>query len=388
MTRASLALRSLLLAFLAAAPGQAFPAGGRTAASFTAAGGAGAAGGASGVVVDDLYALGWMSDLAVAPDGKSAVYAWTRAERSVDSYISRLFRLDLDKNPGDSRPFAPAPAAGVDATQPRFSPDGRFLAWVESADESVSLRVAPAAGGRALAKIALDDVPGSFAWSPDGEQLVIERLDAAPAGTTDDSPWVVTRSLARRDGEGFLDGRHVHLWIVGRRGDKSLQITFGPWDDSAPAWSPDGARIAFVSNRSADPDATDNSDIFLVPAGGGATTPLVQLPGPESAPAWSHGGDRLAFHSVRRADDYYQPQRLMTVEVTANGAAGQPQDLTGALDSWIASDCMPEGSAPPAPLWTADDSSILAVLEHRGGTRVVQIAARDPGDKVPAAPRY
>jgi len=338
----------------------------------------------TGVVVEDIYALGWMSDLAVAPDGKSAVYVWTQADRTADGFAFRLHRLDLGKRLGATRPLPPAAAADVDATQPRFSPDGRFLAWIESGDDSVALRIAPAGGGKTATAIALDAVPGSFAWSPDGERLVLERLDAEPAGRADDAPWVVTRSLARRDGEGFLDDRRTHLWLVERRGGKSRQITFGPFDDSSPAWSPDGKRIAFVSNRGVDPDATDDSDIFVVPASGGETTALIQLPGADSAPAWSPSGDRLAWHSLRRADDYYQPQRLMTATVNSTATTGEPRDLTGALDSWIASDCMPEGSAPAAPLWTADGSAILTLFEHRGGTRLVRVAA--PGSTAGASP--
>ncbi|MEO8275863.1 MAG: S9 family peptidase [Thermoanaerobaculia bacterium] len=260
----------------------------------------------------------------------------------------------------------------VDASQPRFSPDGRFLAWVESGEDSASLRVAPARVGRATTVIKLDDAPGDFAWSPDGEQFVMERFDDAPDGQSEDSPWVITRSLIRRDGEGFLDGRHTHLWRVDRRSGKTKQLTSGAWDDSSPAWSPDGQRIAFVSNRAADPDATDNTDIYLVPAAGGDATVLVDLPGGDDKPSWSHRGDRIAFHSVRRANDYYQPQRLMTIAVpaTAGVAPAPPVDLTGSLDAWIASDCMQGGSDAAPPLWSPDDATLLTLFENRGATRL------------------
>jgi dipeptidyl aminopeptidase/acylaminoacyl peptidase len=353
----------------------------------------GPAAGPRPVTVDDLYALGWVSDLAIAPSGEFAVYAWTRPDRKTDAYTSRLHRLDLAKRPGASRALSPE---GVAASQPRFSPDGRFLAWLESGEREsrksppVALRIAPAGGGRAVTALALDEVPASFAWSPDGERLVLERLDAEPPGKPANAPWVITRTLARRDGEGFLDDRRTHLWLLERRSGMTKQLTFGPYDDSAPAWSPDGRQIAFVSNRSADPDATDDSDLYLVPAAGGEASLLLRMPGAESAPAWSHRGDRLAFHSLRRADDYYQPQRLMTIAVTGppgpSFAIGEPHDLTGALDAWIASDCMPEGSSAAAPLWTADDSAILVLLEHRGATRVVSVAASEPAPGTSATP--
>lgn len=339
-----------------------------------------------------------MSELAVTREGESAVFVWTQADRREDGYLSRLYRLDLRR---PERPAKPLTAESTDSSTIRFSPDGRFLAWFESDDDSTALRWAPVTAtgiGRARSAIDLAEGLYDYAWSPDGARFVLVRFDPKPAQRQDSDPWVVSRSLARRDGDGFLDDRRTHLWIVDRKpgsGDRNRtnaprQITSGPYDDDSPAWSPDGSRIAFVSNRAADPDATDNTDIYLVTPdsnGTGEPTPLVALSGPDSSPSWSHDGGRLAFHSIRRANDYFQPQRVMVVD-TDPAKASEPRDLTGALDAWVASDAMPSGASPAPPLWSADDRELTVLFERRGATWIGRIDSTTGATREVAGGRF
>jgi TolB protein len=71
------------------------------------------------------------------------------------------------------------------------------------------------------------------------------------------------------------------------------RITQAPREDSSPAWSPEGARIAFVSNRDF------NSEIYIANDDGSAQTRLTDDPAPDRGPAWSPDGSRIAFESFR-----------------------------------------------------------------------------------------
>jgi dipeptidyl aminopeptidase/acylaminoacyl peptidase len=318
----------------------------------------------------DVWDLPWISDLDVAPDGGRAVYLLSRADRGRDEYVSRLWWIDLRVAGAVPKPLLESER---DPAEPRFSPDGRWLAWLASAGERTLLRAARADGRRPRTVLESDEPLGDIEWAPDGERLVVVREDPAPKAATS-APWVVRRSLARRDGEGFLDDRRSHLWIVERDSGTARQITRGAFDDASPRWSPDGRWIAFVSNRAADPDQTDNTDLYRVRSDGGATELVYAGPGPEDSPAWSHDGTRLAVVSARRANDYYQPARVLVVPA----AGGEALDLTGGLDLGVAVDDLHNDGALARPIWSPDDRRLFTALDRRGATFLAELDASTP----------
>jgi len=333
-----------------------------------------------------------ISALEVAPDASRLVYAIEVSDRARKGYAHTLY--EMDPAGGEPRPLTDPED---DCHTPRFSPDGRSLAYVcavakskkkEDAEAQVYVAKVGSRGGRRVTRLA--EGVEDFAWSPDGRSLVVVREDPpqkrastagkrAPseasgkeAGADDDTPdpIVVTRSQIQSDGEGFLGPRHNHLWIVPLDGKEPRRITGGAYDDSAPAWSPDGTWIAFVSNRESDPDKSDNTDIFAVHPDGAGLRTLAANPGPDNTPVWSHKGDRLAFLGQLRPNDYYQITRLMVVDA----AGGTPRDLTGARDAWISADALLESSSSFQPAqWSPDDRTLYTTLDRRGANVLVSV---------------
>ncbi len=131
-------------------------------------------------------------------------------------------------------------------------------------------------------------------------------LEATPAAS--DTPVPPSTSAAPQLGGGggiaFVsdreDGRTLQIWWMLPDGSALRQLTFGPGDKAQPRWSPDGKRLAFVA-----PGGTDSSgnklglDVWSMNFDGTGNFNLTASPGDDTDPAWSPDGARIAFASTR-----------------------------------------------------------------------------------------
>jgi dipeptidyl aminopeptidase/acylaminoacyl peptidase len=143
---------------------------------------------------------------------------------------------------------------------------------------------------------------------------------------------VVDRYHFKQDRDGYLKRLYAHLWVFDVASKKAEALTSGEFDDASPAWSPDGTRIAFVSNRSLpDPDRSEDTNIYVVDAKPGAEPrQLTTFPGPDSGrPAWSPDGQWIAYlQGDEPRLSAYQLEKLAVVPA----AGGAARVLTQALD--------------------------------------------------------
>jgi len=200
-------------------------------------------------------------------------------------------------------------------------------------------------GGEAQPLTAVDRGIEAYEWAPDGSRLVLVIRDPDPnqanaengEGSSTPKPWVIDRLLFKNDGVGYLDRRRTHLYVFDVKSKRLTQMTGGDFDDSEPAWSPDGRSLAFVSNRSDDPDANYNTDIWLAradkPDPKRALRRLTTSSGPDQSPHWSPDGSRIAYRASPNRDElsWYAMEQIAVVSVER----GESLVLTESLDRWV-----------------------------------------------------
>ena len=209
----------------------------------------------SPITPDIVYKLGSVGDPALSPDGTRLAYSQSWIEQG-DVIESRSRIMMLDMPDGEGREFT----QGNKDTVPKFSPDGRALAFLRI-DDSGKKQVWRMEEGGGEAR-PLTFAPGGvteFSWSPEGQRLVF-RADVDPEISSvdekeDSSPRtrVVSRIRYRYDTLGWRGDAHHHLFVVDADGENLRQVTDGDWDDQSAQWSPDGESIAFLSGRDCGP---------------------------------------------------------------------------------------------------------------------------------------
>ncbi len=249
----------------------------------------------------DIYRFRDVGAARISPDGAWIAYTITTVDSAKDKSDSDVWMTSWDGT--RTLKMAGSPES---ESNPRWSPDNRYLSFVSGRYESKGGQIwlLDRAGGEA---VRLTDVKGGineYEWSPDGSRIALVSHDPDPEDAKPDSlktknpkPVVIDRYAFKRDVDGYLDHRRDHIYIVDVATKKVESITSGDYDDSQIRWSPDGTRIAFVSERGeTDPDRANNSDIFVVDAKAGATPrKLTTWNGPDAGPVWSPDGQSIAY---------------------------------------------------------------------------------------------
>ncbi len=321
--------------------------------------------------IDDYFRIKNVSDPQVSPDGQWVAYLVTETNLDDDERETSLWMI-----PAAGGEALRMTAEGYSASRPRWSPDGRYLSFMASKGEKAKTQVwaFDRRGGDARPLTSVKQGVSGYAWSPDGARLLLSIRDPKP-DDDEPHPWVIDRLQFKRDYVGYLDDRHTHLYLA-TPGDSTLtQITSGPYDESQPVWSPDGKRIAFVSNRTDNSDGNDNTDIWIVAADntdkGQTLLQVTTNPGSDSSPAWSPDGRFLTYVTVTEPDKIWYATNHLAVVPATGGAA---RVLTTKLDRNVS-----------APRFSDDGRSILFVLEDSAERHLARIGTDGRGLSRPVA---
>lgn len=331
----------------------------------------------------DLNRVAELAEPVFLPDGSAVIYTVGTSDIRDDRRTPDLWRVEW--NDGTKRQLTRTPKASE--TLPRPAVDGKRIYFLSDAakDEVTQLWSIPAKGGSARQVTRLPGGVSDYSLSPDGKRAVVvaelgSAIRADSKGTP--QPVVIDRYQFKQDYRGWIGDQVAQLFLIELGSGKASQLTSSAFDIMAPAWSPAGNRIAYVSWRDEAANRIGDSDIFVIaPEPGGV--PAVVSPsrnadndpsGTPTRPAWSPDGSKLAWLTGGEPRwIYYAPQQLTVLDL-ASGAVTTP----ARIDRWFYQ-----------PRWSADGKSILAMIEQDRDTWLARI---DPAggaiDYLTAGPRY
>jgi len=364
----------------------------------------------------DLDHLAVPGDPQLHPDGQRTVYVLTEVDVDEDRYVRTIHLHDGS----GTRRFTHGPS---DA-RPRWSPDGRWLAFLRTGTEDgqkPQLHVMPADGGEAQRRTDLPLGVSDLAWAPDSRRLVVVAgvWDASVAGLSDEErrrrPKRITRLPYRTDSGGWVHDRSTRLHLVEVEGDRPpVALDTGPQDVSAPDWHPDGAAIAYLSDPDDWPETEPHSQVFCltVPDDDALATAAAEDAADAPRDPGTAGGDTAAAPTVavtRRA--LTAPGMWSAVHHDPTGRVfitglPDPYDWPGTPGIYLLTDPAAAEPSPAVPLTRHLDRDVtpgspscatigprfvdggfLTALEGRGTTAVarVELTGFDPAGGTPPA---
>jgi dipeptidyl aminopeptidase/acylaminoacyl peptidase len=358
---------------------------------------AGAQGGKRPISLDDLGKLKDVRDPQCAPDGQSVAFVVSQIDVKEDKGGNgHIWTVGLD-----GRNERQITSSTDSESSPRFSPDGKYLSFTSSRPGKAKgnqVWLLDRSGGEAF---QLTEVKGrlqGYEWSPDSKRLALTIGDPDPdapdpstasgqapaGGAAGDAagrgkapkPIVIDRYKYKQDGQGYLlSGRHTYIYLFDMASKKLDRLTGGKADEGSPSWSPDGTRIAFTSNRNADPDREPSAQLFVVDAKPGSTekalTPTTSRGGRGKA-EWSPDGKWIAF--LENDEKKYGAYGMEHMALVAADGGGAPTRVkaTEDLDRGVSSPHFAEDGKSLIVLVT-DDKSVYPARVTLATNRVDKI---------------
>lgn len=331
----------------------------------------------------DILRVATIGDPQVSPNGDWVVYTvsstegdqtmstlWlVRAGERISAYPPTSRQPEQRRNwelpQNRARPLLPT---GWGAANPRWSPDGKSIAFLSTHEGQHGIWVSGPERRIPRLVVAVRDTNffityagESLAWAPDSKSIAyisateeFDRDSPDSAGKSDD-PSVIDR-IQYKSRTSFSDRLRTHVWLTDVDQPQPRQLTSGPFYDHALSFSPKGDEIAFLSNHEPDPDANNNSDIFAVNLQG-QVSQLTQTAGCEYEPTWSPDGKWIAYTATTRLvttiDSVAEDRHVWVTD-----AGGESRrELSAALDRRATN-----------PKWLKDSRRIIFMAGDAGST--------------------
>lgn len=341
---------------------------------------------------DDFWAMRFITDMRLAPDGRLLAYVLESADREANETRAAIWLYETETR--ESRQLTHGAKRD---TAPRWSLDGRALAFLSTrGDGPAQIHVIAVDGGEARQLTRMRHGANEPFWAADGSWigfLAEVRSDESPylpQGETTaerkrherdeaERPHVYTRLVYRWDGRGYFNGR-THVFRVPIEGEDAEQLTHGDFDHETAACSPDGRWLALVSDRSERRDANMASDLWLINLRTGDARRLTDVHHAVSQPAWSPDATRIAFYCQPEVAEHSVYNTALAVADVESGVITNLLSPHHDQSAEVALGCDVPSPQQSAPIWSPDGEHVFCLVQRRGGVDVLRQRSRPTGE--------
>ncbi len=255
--------------------------------------------------LEDVFQFEWAADPRISPDGEEVVFLRTSMDIQKDRALRRLWMVPSAG--GEAQPLSD----GLNSeSSPRWSPDGRKLAYVADREGSgAQIQLLWLDSGKTATLTQLEHSPGGLSWSADGSQLAftmfvpkevkpLAKMPKKPEGAQWAEPPIVIEELRyRADGRGYLEAGSTQVFVLPVEGGTPKRLTHDRFDySSSLSWDPDGHSLIVSANRREDFELEpSDSELWRLYVSDGELIQLTSRYGPDQAPEVSPDGSFIAY---------------------------------------------------------------------------------------------
>ena len=323
--------------------------------------------------VEKLLQLHRLSDPQVSPDGRTVLFSVATPDVAKNARLSQVWVVSIE---GD----APRQLTreGTRNERPRWSPDGKRIAFISNRGGSQQVWLMDPDGSKARPLTEVPTEAGGVTWSPDGSRLLFTsevypdcpdmacNKKRAEERANNPVKAKVFDALLYRHWASYRDDKRSHLFVIAAAGGAPLDLT--PGDHDVPpfslgdpddyAFSPDGREVAYTSNVEKVEATSTNKDIFLAPVTGSSPKKITTNPAWDGTPRYSPDGRWIAYRAMERPG--YESDRFQLLLYDRN--SGQHRSLTANYDRSIG-----------FLTWSPDSRRIFFGTEERATHPIVAI---------------